>query len=337
MTVTNKRKILAVGPAQGALKEYEQLAQDYEVHMIHRGPREEVKEAIREACLNQGPFEAAFILFANSSYGPMDEELLGPLWKNGNNVGVFAQCGTGYDNVMVDHISNHGCYFTNTPDAVTASTADFTVFLFLSVLRAGTYNEEYGRSGLWHKGLELSTDPAGLTLGVFGMGRIGKDFVRKVQPFGVKVIYNTRTQLPLDQEEELGLRYVSKDELLKTSDIISCLCPGTPETYHLIDTPDFEKMKDGVFFINSSRGSVVNTQPLIDALQSGKVKRAGLDVFEGEPGIPQYFLDSPRVTATPHVAAYTTGTIYRGEKDAMSNVRAFLEKGKPINNVNGPF
>lgn len=132
-------------------------------------------------CRQHGPFEAMFILFANGSYGPMDEDLLAPLWKNGNSmsavwgsrasrlivadVGVFAQCGTGYDNVRVEHLSKHECYFTNTPEAVVASTADFTVFLFLAALRGSTYCEEFAKTGLWHKGLELTTDPAGLTLG----------------------------------------------------------------------------------------------------------------------------------------------------------------------------
>ncbi|KAK8846889.1 hypothetical protein IAR55_005979 [Kwoniella newhampshirensis] len=289
-----KPKILGVGPAQAAHEEFEQLTRDYEVHMVTRGPRAEVKARIAEACEQHGPFDAAFILFANASYAPMDDELLGPLWNNGNSeclpclseltstdVGVFAQCGTGYDNVRVNEITKHQCYFTNTPDAVTESTADFTVFLFLAVLRGTSYCEMVARTGLWHQGLELSTDPAGLTLGVFGMGRIGKDFVRKVRAFGVKIIYNTRTQLSADEEKELGIQYASKDELLSSSDIISCLCPGTPETYHLINAKAFSKMKD--------------------------------------------------------VAAYTQGTIYRGERDAFANVRAFLERGSPVTPVNGPF
>ncbi|WWD22199.1 hypothetical protein CI109_106690 [Kwoniella shandongensis] len=334
---TAKRKILCVGPVQAAIEEYEQLAQDYDVHLIQRGSRAQVKAKIAELCDTKGPFEAAFILFANAAYAPMDEDLLAPLWKNGNNVGVFAQCGTGYDNVRVDEISKHGCYFTNTPDAVTESTADFTVFLFLSVLRGTSYCEMVARTGLWHEGLELTTDPAGMTLGIFGMGRIGKDFVRKVRAFGVKIIYNTRTRLSAADEEELGINYATKDELLRSSDIISCLCPGTKETFHMIDKDAFAKMKDGVFFINSSRGMVVDTDALMDALKSNKIKRAGLDVFEDEPTIPEYLLNNPRVTVTPHVAAYTVGTIYRGERDAFNNVRAFLEKGSPVTPVNGPF
>lgn len=143
------------------------------------------------------------------------------------------------------------------------------------------------------------------------MGRIGKDFVRKVRAFGVKIIYNTRTQLDQDIEHELGIRYVPKDELLRTSDIISCLCPGTTETFHLINDEEFSVMKgtpsmrkselrsDGVFFINSSRGSVVNKDALIRAIESNKIKRCALDVIEGEPKIPEYLLNNPRVTFTP--------------------------------------
>ncbi|KAL7425268.1 hypothetical protein Q5752_000956 [Cryptotrichosporon argae] len=335
--MTGKRKILGIGPAEGALKEFAQLSDDYEVHMVHRGPRAAVRAAIAELAATQGPFEAAFLLFANASYAPIDADLLGPLWENGNRLAVLAQCGTGYDNVRVDELSARRCWFTNTPDAVTASTADFTVFLLLAVLRSTTYCETVGRSGLWHKGLELSTDPAGLTLGVFGMGRIGKDFARKVKAFGMDVVYHTRTRLPADVETELGVRYVSKVELLRTADVISCLCPGTKETFHMIDEAEFAQMKDGVFFINSSRGMVVNTDALIAALESNKVKRAGIDVFENEPEIPAYLLNNPRVTATPHVAAYTTGTIYRGERDAFANLRAYLETGEPNDNVNGPF
>lgn len=156
--------------------------------------------------------------------------------------------------------NNNKCYFTNTPDAVTSSTADFTVFLVLAALRASTYCERVAASGLWHKGLELSTDPMGLTLGkffhsvagedcdliftgVFGMGRIGKDFVKKMRAFGVNTIYNTRTRLSTEVEEELGISYASKDELIKTADIICCLCPGNKETYHLLDKEEFSAMK----------------------------------------------------------------------------------------------
>jgi lactate dehydrogenase-like 2-hydroxyacid dehydrogenase len=144
---------------------------------------------------------------------------------------------------VIPDYTKHNCYFTNTPDAVTQSTADFTVFLFLAALRGSTYCEMVANKGLWHQGLELTTDPDGLTLGVIGMGRIGKDFARKVRAFGVKIIYNTRTRLPEEEEKTLGLTYVSKAELVKTSDVISCLTPFTAETYHLLDHDEFKAMK----------------------------------------------------------------------------------------------
>lgn len=274
-----KRKILAIGPIEGAFADYEALSRDFDVHLIDRGPRDQVsptcpvyfiseliicgqvKEQISTLCQTLGPFEAAFMTFANFSYAPIDHDLLSPLWTSGNHLRVLAQCGTGYDNVVVGDMTSEGCYFTNTPDAVTQSTADFTVFLFLAVLRGTSYCEMVARSGLWHQGLELSTDPAGLTLGesrkppvlermadwaapgIFGMGRIGKDFVKKVRAFGVKIMYNTRNQIPPDVEAELGIRWVNKEELLRTSDLIACLCPGTRDTYHMIDTPQFALMK----------------------------------------------------------------------------------------------
>ncbi|WWD00667.1 hypothetical protein V866_007602 [Kwoniella sp. B9012] len=337
ISTTNKRKILGVGPGAGAIEEFKQLCEDYEVHMVDRGPRDKVKAEIKRLCETAGPFEAAFLFFANGSYAPMDEDLLGPLWQNGNKVGCFAQCGTGYDNVRVNDITAHGCYFTNTPDAVTLATADFTVLLFLSVLRGLTMAERAANLGKNHAEVELTVDPAGLTLGVIGLGRIGKDFVKKCQAFGINAIYHTRNPLSAEEEAKLDVKYATRDELCKKADVIAVLTPHTPETFHILDHEQFAMMKDGVFIINSSRGPTINEEALIDALKSNKVKRAALDVFENEPAIPEYFKNNPRVTITPHVAAYTKGTIYRGERDAMANVRAFFEQGHPNTPVNGPF
>lgn len=183
--------------------------------------------------------------------------------------------------------------------------------------------------------------------GVFGMGRIAKSFVRKIRPFGNKVIYNVRNQLDEATERELGITFVTKDELCRSADVIVTLCPGTPETYHLLDDAQFGMMREGVYIINTSRGSVISNDALVSALKTGKVQRAGLDVVDGEPEVPEYLCNNPRVTITPRksdkapltvdVAAYSKGTIYAGERDAFDNVRAFLETGKPVSPVNGPF
>ncbi|WVQ78312.1 hypothetical protein IAT38_000397 [Cryptococcus sp. DSM 104549] len=337
VAVTQKKKILGIGPGKGALAEFEQLSKDFEVHMINRGPRAEVKAEIEKQCAENGPFSAMFLMFANGSYGPMDEELLAPVWKNGNNVGCFAQCGTGYDNVNVKDITKHNCYFTNTPDAVTESTADFTVVMFLACLRGLTMASMAASAGGFHQDIKLTQDPRGVTVGIIGFGRIAKDFARKIRPWDVKIQYNTRTRRPEEEEKEFDATFVDKDELFKTSDVIVILTPFTPETYHMVDYEQFKLMKDGVYIINSSRGAVMNEEALIAALESHKVERAAIDVYENEPTINPYFLNNPRVTATPHVAAYTGGTIYRGERDAFNNVRAFLETGTPVTPVNGPF
>lgn len=181
-------------------------------------------------CEEEGPFEAAFILFANGTYGPMDQDLLGCLWQNGNSqyslpvrftvhlrnpigavdvnrrltidVACFAQCGAGYDNVHVPVFTENNCYFTNTPDAVTSSTADFTVLLLLSALRGSTYCERVAASGLWHKGLELTTDPEGLTLGMScspSFHRSCKDFMSRQTRLRGKSM--TQFQVSLGWEE----------------------------------------------------------------------------------------------------------------------------------------
>lgn len=138
-----------------------------------------------------------------------------------------------------------------------------------------------------------------LIAGIFGMGRIAKSFVTKIRPFGNKITYNTRTRLSPELEARLGISYTTKDELCQSADVIVTLCPGTAETYHLLDHEQFEMMRKGVYIINTSRGSVVSNDALIAALKSGKVQRAGLDVVDEEPNVPEYLMSNPRVTITP--------------------------------------
>jgi glyoxylate reductase len=124
--------------------------------------------------------------------------------------------------------------------------------------------------------------------------------------WGVKVVYSNHKSLPKDEEERLGnVRHVSISELLSESDIISLHCPLTPETQHLLNRDTLSQCKKGVFIINTSRGPVIDERALIEALNSGQVKRAGLDVFEREPQLEQQFLGMENVVLTPHYAAFT--------------------------------
>ncbi|WVR08370.1 hypothetical protein IAU60_005425 [Kwoniella sp. DSM 27419] len=178
-------------------------------------------------------------------------------------------------------------WFTNTPTAVTNATADMACFLTLAALRGVYEGESNVRAGLWRNGMALTTDPKGLKLGIVGMA---------------------------DEEKALGVSYAPFEELIATSDVISLNCPLTPETRHLIDAEQFSRMKDG--------GAVIDEDALVEALRSGKVSRAGLDVFEQEPKIHPYLLASNRVTLQPHLGAMSTGTIHAGERTIFANLKA---------------
>jgi glyoxylate reductase len=130
-------------------------------------------------------------------------------------------------------------------------------------------------------------------------------------PWGVRLIYNNRKPLPADEEKQLGARFVSLDELLAVSDIISLHCPLTPETRHLLNSSTFTKCKRGVFIINTSRGPVIDERALVQALESGQVQRAGLDVFEREPQIEKHLLENENVLLSPHYIAFTYECSYR--------------------------
>ncbi|WOO79096.1 Putative 2-hydroxyacid dehydrogenasec [Vanrija pseudolonga] len=170
--------------------------------------------------------------------------------------------------------------------------------------------------------MPLSEDPTGKVIGFIGLGAIGKNMAAKTKPWEMKIIYHNRSRLPEDEERKLDATYVSLDELYTTADVISINTPLTPETRHLLNDEAFAKMKDGVYIVNTARGAVIDEDALVRALDSGKVARAGLDVFDPEPKLSSALFSSDRVTLQPHVGAFTRGTIHRGERDVFANVKA---------------
>jgi glyoxylate reductase len=154
----------------------------------------------------------------------------------------------------------------------------------------------------------LSTTLTGKTLGIIGMGAIGQALARRAIAFGMKVVYHNRKKLPSKIEEQYQASYYKLNDLLKQSDVISLNCPLTPDTHHMIGKGAFEIMKKSVILINTARGSVINQDHLIKALQHKLIAGAGLDVYENEPHIPQELLDADNVVLTPHVGTATLET-----------------------------
>lgn len=158
---------------------------------------------------------------------------------------------------------------------------------------------------------------------------------RKAAAFNLKVQYYSRRQLSAEEESKYSVKYCSTlEELLETSDIVSIHCPLVPKTVGLISHAEFSQMKDGVFFINTARGPIVDEEALISALETGKVSRAGLDVFRDEPNINPYFQTSDKCTIQPHLGGLTQEACKRSEKECFENLRSFLRTGKPNSPIN---
>ena len=225
---------------------------------------------------------------------------------------------------------------TNTPDAVTAATADLTLALLLATVRRLPQAEKSLRAGEFHGwGMwdYLGGDVTGATLGIFGMGRIGQAVAERARPFGMRVQYTSRTPLSPEREAELGVTRVEWETLLTTSDILSLHAPLTPDTRHLVDAAALGRMKQGSYLINTARGALVDEAALVEALRAGPLAGAGLDVFEREPALAPGLLDLPNVVLLPHIGSATPQTRETMVVLAARNVRAVLSGEPPLTPV----
>ncbi|HEY1557156.1 MAG TPA: D-glycerate dehydrogenase [Kofleriaceae bacterium] len=236
---------------------------------------------------------------------------------------VIANCAVGYDNVDLAAATAAGIAVTNTPDVLTEATAEFTWALILAVARRLPEAAELVRAGTWPGwrldqllGIEL----AGKTLGIVGMGRIGRAVARRADAFGMRVIAAGRGG--------------GVDELCATADVISLHCPLTPETLHLIDAARLARMKPSAIVINTARGGCVDEAALIDALARRRIFGAGLDVFEGEPAVDPRLRADPRLVLAPHLGSATTETRTAMAQLCADAVIAVRSGRRPVHLVN---
>lgn len=262
----------------------------------------------------------------------VDAELL----ERAPRLRIVANAVVGYEHVDREACRARGIIVTNTPDVLTDATADLAFALILAAVRGLTPAERSLRAGEFHGwGFwdYLGGDLAGKTLGIFGMGRIGRAVARRAAPFGMRVIYHSRTRHSARDEAELGAEWVDFDGLIARSDVLSLHAPLTPRTRHVIDTDVLRRMRPGSFLINTARGALVDEAALVDALRDGPLAGAGLDVYEREPIIHPGLLDLPNVTLLPHVGSATRETRTRMAVLAARNVHAVLTGQPPLNPV----
>jgi len=248
----------------------------------------------------------------------------------------------GYNNIDVPACTARGIVVTNTPDVLTETTADFGFALMMAAARRIAESEHYLRRGewtKWHYDQFMSPDVHGTTLGILGMGRIGRAIARRgALGFGMPVIYHNRSRLPAEQEAESGARWVDKATLLREADHLILVVPYSPASHHAIGAAELALMKPTATLTNIARGGVVDDAALAEALKARRIAAAALDVFEGEPKLNPALLELPNVVLTPHIASSSVKTRRAMADLAADNLVAALgcgpRAGRPPTPVN---
>jgi glyoxylate reductase len=251
----------------------------------------------------------------------------------GAKLKLIANFGVGVDHIDLHAAREAGIMVTNTPGVLTEDTADMTMALILATPRRLGEGEKLIRSGAWQ-----GWQPVGMlghrvnnkTLGIIGMGRIGRAVAVRAKGFGLRLLYHNRSRLPTEREAELGATYCADlDDLLAQSDIVSINCPHTPETHHLLDARRIGLMPPHAYLVNTARGDIVDEDALISALAADRIAGAGLDVFAGEPDVDPRLLALKNTILIPHMGSATfEGRTAMGEK-VIANIRAWADGHRP--------
>jgi glyoxylate reductase len=255
--------------------------------------------------------------------------------KNLSQLRLVANVAVGYNNVDVVAAQLRNVFVTNTPDVLTDATADLTWALILTCARRLLEGVELVRSGKWtgwHPEQLLGLELRGRTLGLLGAGRIGQAVALRAVPFGLRIIFATRTPKP-KLEEETGASRVELGRLLAESDILSLHVPAVPELKGIISAENLRRMKPGAILVNTSRGDLVREEALAIALEEGHLGAAGLDVYADEPAIHPRLLAAPRAVLLPHIGSATRDTRRRMAAIALENVQAVLRGDPPVTPV----
>lgn len=250
---------------------------------------------------------------------------------------VVSNMAVGYNNIDVAAATARGIVVTNTPGILTEATAELAFALVLASARRVADLDRRTRAGewtCWAPLLFLSREVSGKTLGVIGLGRIGKAVARRAKAFGMEVLYHNRARLDAGDERDLGVEYAEFDELLKRADFVSLHVPLSGETRHLIGRRELGLMKPTAYLVNTSRGAVVNEAALVEALREKRIEGAGLDVYENEPVLAPGLTSLDNVVLMPHVGSATVETRMKMARMAADNLLAGLRGERPAHVVN---
>lgn len=240
--------------------------------------------------------------------------------QKGGKLKLIVRAGVGIDNIDVKTAIETGVTVKNTPNSSSDSVAELALAHMFAVARfVGTSNYTM-RKGEWNKKVYEGTEISGKTLGIIGMGRIGRSLASKATALGMKVVYADL----FGKQNDLNYDYLELNDLLKVSDFISLHVPYDKEKGSLIKKEELDMMKDGAYIINCARGKVVDEAALLEALDSGKISGAGIDVFESEPNTNETLVNHPRVSCTPHIGASTCEAQERIGDEVVSVIKEFF-------------
>ena len=254
------------------------------------------------------------------------------------NLKVISTYSVGFDHIDTKYAKKKKIRVGFTPEVLTDATADLAFALLLDILRRVSEGDKIIRDGKWrviygaydYVGLDLQ----GKTLGILGLGRIGRTLAKRAKVFDMKLTYHNRKRVSKTREKTLGIKYVSFEKLITQSDIISIHVPHTKETDHMFDMKIFKKMKKSAFLINTSRGKIVNEKDLVTALKKKMIAGAGLDVYETEPISKKHPLTKlQNVVLVPHIASSTKETRSKMAEITVKNLNLGMNGKKPIYSV----
>ena len=275
-----------------------------------------------------GQAEAVLTLLAN----PVTDRVLGAV----PGLRVVSNCAVGFDNIDLEAARRRGVWVTNTPDVLTEATADLTWALILAVTRRLGESERFLRDGRfngWALDMLLGSSLQGRQLGVVGYGRIGRSVARRASAFGMSVAYS-------DVEEcanpDPPVTYMTLEELLTTSHVVTLHTPLNKQTRHLLDGPRLRLMPPGAFLVNTARGPLVDEAALVQVLQEGRLGGAGLDVYENEPSVHPGLLGQENVVPLPHIGSATVETRAAMAELAARNILAVVAGDEPPTSVVRP-
>lgn len=309
----------------------------YSTHVLFEEPRRKLAENFEvEYWTGEGrPPRSEFLKSASGKDAlicllteKIDRELLD---RVGPNLRIVANVAVGFDNIDVAACTERKVAVTNTPGVLDETTADFAWTLLMAVARRLVEGDRIARSGAWttwNLDQLCGTDVWGKTLGIIGMGRIGRAVARRASGFRMRILYNSTTRAPAEIEKELNAEYMPRDAVFEQADFLSLHVPLNAATRGLVGPAELARMKRTAFLINTTRGPVVQEAALIDALERGQIAGAALDVFEREPLIPDG-LRRDNVVLAPHLGSASIETRTRMALIAVENAIAFFAGKRP--------